>query len=147
MRKRLNFQNGEVLMAERLAAMEEGAIAASVLAPVINGYSTGCSNWPVLDTDLTHIICYGQSLSSGSSSVACGDAPVEGVYVLGDIVRSSGSTLTPLYLTSGTQHPIANAANVLATLIHQHCGRSLDFIVGSYGAGGQSIAQLMSSTR
>ena len=66
---------------------------------------------------------------------------------LGDITKSSGTTIKPLSLTSGTQHPIASATNVLATLLHQHCGHSIDFIVGSYGAGGQSIAQLMSTAR
>ena len=117
MYNRLNLNDGDVLNAEHIKHLEDGIANQSggTIFPAVNGYFSGCVEWPVLNTDLAHIVCYGQSLSNGSSSVACGDAAVDGVYVLGAITKSSGNALSPLRLTSGTQHPIASACNVLAT--------------------------------
>ncbi len=149
MYNRLNLQDEEVLTEEHIKHIEDGILDAcsKPTSPSVNGYFSGCADWPTLNTDIAHIVCYGQSLSNGSSSVACGDAAVDGAYVLGSIAQSSGTSLSPLRLTSGTQHPIATACNVLATLLHKHCNNAIDIIAGSYGAGGQSIAQLMSATR
>ncbi|MBO5868778.1 MAG: hypothetical protein J6Q54_07720, partial [Oscillospiraceae bacterium] len=102
--------------------------------------------WPVLNTDLTHIICYGQSFSTGADAPVYPDAAVDGVYVFGSITdSSSGDTLSPL-ATTGNQHPIISAGNVLAQLI-KDAGYDTDIILGSYGSGGRTIAQLMSEER
>ena len=104
------------------------------------------SAWPVLDTDLVHIICYGQSFSTGSDAPVYPDPAVDGVYVYGSITDSStGKSLSPL-ATAGNQHPIISAGNVLAKLLLA-AGIDTDIVLGSYGSGGRTIAQLMSGER
>ena len=104
------------------------------------------AQWPTLNTDLTHIICYGQSFSTGSDAPVYPDPGVDGVYVYGNIANSSnGTALTPL-ATTGNQHPIISAGNVLAQLLSAK-GYDTDIILGSYGSGGRTIAQLMSEER
>ncbi|MBQ2794987.1 MAG: DUF4886 domain-containing protein, partial [Oscillospiraceae bacterium] len=103
--------------------------------------------WPLLDADLSHIVCYGQSFSNGSDAPAYTDEIVDGVYVYGSITKSTTeSTLLPLQLTSGTQHPIASACNVLGKLFADK-NINTKIVAGSYGVGGKTIAQLMSSER
>ena len=46
------------------------------------------SGWPTIRTDLTHIICYGQSFSTGSDAPYYEDPAVNGVYVYGNITNS-----------------------------------------------------------
>ena len=102
--------------------------------------------WPAFNTDLTHIVAYGQSFSSGSDAPVYPDPAVDGVYVYGSITDSSkGTALSPL-ATTGTQHPIISAGNSLAQML-QSDGIDTDLILGSYGTGGRTIAQLMSAER
>ena len=104
-------------------------------------------NWPILNTDLTHIICYGQSFSTGSDAPLYPDSPVDGVYVLGSITSGrSGDSLKTLDLITGNQHPIISAGNSLQQKLQQ-AGIHTDLILGSYGSGGRTIAQLMSDAR
>ena len=103
--------------------------------------------WPSVNTDLTHIICYGQSFSTGSDAPYYADATVDGVYVYGNIANSAkGTALTALSASAGNQHPIISAGNVLAQLLKK-AGYDTDIVLGSYGSGGKTIAQLMSSDR
>ena len=134
-----------------------------VLALVVSGIPTGvmaetqpivydgnasvsAAEWPALNTDLTHIICYGQSFATGADAPVYPDAAVDGVYVFGNITNSSnGKELSPL-ATTGNQHPIISAGNVLAQLLAKD-GYDTDIVLGSYGSGGRTIAQLMSAQR
>ena len=103
--------------------------------------------WPSINTDLTHIICYGQSFSTGSDAPYYDDPTVDNVYVYGSITNSSkGTELTHLTGSAGNQHPIISAGNVLAQLL-TGAGIDTDIILGSYGSGGKTIAQLMSDER
>ena len=103
--------------------------------------------WPGINTDLTHIICYGQSFSTGSDAPYYDDPTVDNVYVYGNITNSSkGTELTHLTDSAGNQHPIISAGNVLAQLL-TGAGIDTDIILGSYGSGGKTIAQLMSDER
>ena len=96
--------------------------------------------------DLLHIICYGQSFSTGSDAPVYPDPAVDGVYVYGSITDSSkGEKLSPL-ATTGNQHPIISAGNVLAQML-KNAGYGADIVLGSYGSGGRTIAQLMSAER
>lgn len=105
------------------------------------------SRWPECNTDLTHIICYGQSFSVGADAPYYADETVDGVYVYGSITNSAnGTKLEPLSESAGNQHPIISAGNVLAKLLAE-AGCDTDIILGSYGSGGRTIAQLMSSQR
>lgn len=101
---------------------------------------------PKCDTDFLQFICYGQSLSNGSDSLFVSDDVVEKCYMLGSVSEPT-TTLNPLRLTTNSQHPIVSAINSFATLFHSFVDKNTNFIAGSYGAGGQSIAQLMSATR
>ena len=125
-----------------------------------NGICTGCGAekpeipydqlstvWPSVNTDLTHIICYGQSFSTGSDAPYYADPTVDGVYVFGNLTNSSkGTELSPLSASAGNQHAIISAGNVLAQLL-KGAGYDTDIVLGSYGAGGRTIAQLMSPKR
>ena len=103
--------------------------------------------WPSISTDLTHIICYGQSFSTGSDAPYYPDATVDNVYVYGSITNSSkGTELKHLTASAGNQHPIISAGNVLAQLL-TGAGIDTDIVLGSYGSGGKTIAQLMSAER
>ena len=105
------------------------------------------SVWPIINTDLTHIICYGQSFSTGADAPYYNDPTVDNVYVYGDITNSSnGSELKHLTSAAGNQHPIISAGNVLAQLLKK-AGINTDIVLGSYGSGGKTIAQLMSTQR
>ena len=103
--------------------------------------------WPHMNTDLTHIICYGQSFSVGADAPYYADPPVDGVYVYGNITDSTnGTALNALTDSTKNQHPIISAGNVLAKLLAD-AGIDTDIILGSYGSGGRTIAQLMSAER
>ena len=103
--------------------------------------------WPSVNTDLTHIICYGQSFSTGSDAPYYNDPTVENVYVYGGITNSgNGTELKHLTASAGNQHPIISAGNVLAKLLTA-AGIDTDIVLGSYGSGGKTIAQLMSAQR
>lgn len=110
------------------------------------GNFVGHINYPSLNTDFSHIICYGQSLSNGSDSKYVKDDAIDGNCVLGTI-DSPSTELNALVLNSGQQHPIISTINSLSTLMREHISKSTKYIAGSYGAGGQSIAQLMSTSR
>ena len=99
------------------------------------------------NTNLTHIVAYGQSFSTGADAPGYADPIVDGTYVLGSITGSKvGDSLKPLQMTSGSQHPIVSAANALSKLL-TGTGIDTDIIAGSYGTGGKTIAQLMSEER
>ena len=66
--------------------------------------------------------------------------------MLGNIVATQTS-LVPLQLTSGQQHPIVSCVNSLATLMHKYYDDKCKFIAASVGAGGRSIAQLSKASR
>ena len=103
--------------------------------------------WPTINTDLTHVICYGQSFSTGSDAPYYADEEVDGVYVYGNITNSTnGTSLTGLNESTKNQHPIISAGNVLAKLL-DGAGIDTDIVLGSYGSGGRTIAQLMSAAR
>ena len=98
--------------------------------------------WPSINADLTHIICYGQSFSTGSDAPYYDDPTVDNVYVYGNITNSSkGTELTHLTGSAGNQHPIISAGNVFAKLLTE-AGIDTDVVLGSYGSGGKTIAQL-----
>jgi hypothetical protein len=101
---------------------------------------------PKFDTDYAHIIVYGQSLSNGSDSKYVTDAIEESCYMLGNLTTPS-ATLNPLQIISENQHPVVSAVNCLHDLLVNNTILNTDLIAGSYGAGGQSIAQLMSAER
>lgn len=101
---------------------------------------------PKFDTDYSHIIVYGQSLSNGSDSLYVTDDIEENCYILGTLTTPS-ATLKPLQITSGNQHPVVSAVNCLHDLLVNNTAYNPVLIAGSYGAGGQSIAQLMSTER
>ena len=106
--------------------------------------STG---WPTINTDLSHIICYGQSFSVGSDAPYYADPTVDGVYVFGSITNSSnGTELRPLSASAGNQHAIISAGNALAQMLTAG-GYDTDLVLGSYGSGGRTVAQLMSKER
>ena len=103
--------------------------------------------WPSINTDLTHIICYGQSFSTGSDAPYYSDAAVDNVYVYGGIANSTkGTELKHLTASAGNQHPVISAGNVFAKLLDR-AGIETDIVLGSYGSGGKTIAQLMSAQR
>ena len=106
---------------------------------------TATSKINLLNADWLHIICYGQSFSVGADA-PCQEDPVDGVYLFGSISDSrGGTTLSPL-TNIRNQHPILSASNVLARYL-AHDNHPTPLILGSYGSGGQSIAQLMSTVR
>ena len=118
-----------------------------------NGVCTDCGKenvfgYPEINADLTHIICYGQSFSTGSDAPYYPDQTVPGVYVFGNIANSkNGTAPVPLSKeTAGNQHPIISAGNSFAKMLAE-AGINTDIILGSYGSGGKTIAQLMSSER
>ena len=114
----------------------------------VNPDNPASANWPVLNTDLTHIICYGQSLSVGSDAPYYADAAVDGVYMYGNL--NSGTTDTTLSpLRGSTQDPIISAVKALMKMLQQDSVNQIDtdIVVGSYGMGSQTIAQLMSTDR
>ena len=109
--------------------------------------NSAASDWPELNTDLTHIVAYGQSFSNGSDAPGYPDPIVDGSYVLGSITGSNmGDSLIPLQMTSGNQHPIVSAVNSLSQRLTK-AGIDTDILAGSYGVGGKTIAQLMSKER
>ena len=101
----------------------------------------------IWNADINHIVFYGQSLSTGSDAPYYADDQVENVYVLGDIANSQGNQLKLLTETTiNTQHPVISTGNVLAQMLAAN-GYTTNLVLGSYGKGGQSIAQLMSEAR
>lgn len=119
--------------------------AQSGYVPAVDKFM-GHNQLPYFDTDYCHLICYGQSLSNGSDSLYVTDPALDKCYILGALATPSAA-LNPLRLTSGNQHPIVSAVNCLHDLIWNNTGLRPALIAGSYGTGGQSIAQLMSPTR
>ena len=101
---------------------------------------------PTFSNGYNHIIVYGQSLSNGSDSLYITDPALPGCYMLGTLVTPSAA-LNPLTVTSGNEHPVISAVNCLHDLIWNNTACKPTLIAGSYGAGGQSIAQLMSPAR
>ncbi len=99
-----------------------------------------------VDTEYVFIPCYGQSLSNGSDSLYVGDAVIDGNYTIGNIDDPSSGELTSLILSKNGEHPIVSAINSFSTLFKKYIGDA-KFVCGSYGTGGQSIAQLMSAKR
>lgn len=106
----------------------------------------GHNSLPAFDTDYAHIIVYGQSLSNGSDSKFVTDEIEDNCYMLGSLTAPS-ATLNPLQITSGNQHPVVSAVNCLHDLLVKNTPYNPTLIGGSYGSGGQSIAQLMSASR
>lgn len=106
----------------------------------------GHNSLPTFDTDYVHIIIYGQSLSNGSDSKFVTDEIEDNCYMLGSLTTPS-ATLNPLQITSGNQHPVVSAVNCLHDLLVKNTSYNPTLIGGSYGSGGQSIAQLMSASR
>ena len=107
----------------------------------------GHNNLPRFNTDYCQVIFYGQSLSNGSDSLYVTDTALSECYELGALATPS-ATLNPLQLGSGDQqHPVVSTVNCLHDLIWNNTNLRPSLIAGSYGAGGQSIAQLMSATR
>lgn len=99
-----------------------------------------------VNTEYVFIPCYGQSLSNGSDSLYVGDAVIDGNYTIGNIDDPSSGELTSLILSKNGEHPIVSAINSFSTLFRKYIGDA-KFVCGSYGTGGQSIAQLMSAKR
>ena len=99
-----------------------------------------------IETEHVFIPCYGQSLSNGSDSLYISDTAVEGNYTIGSIDNPSTGELMPLVLSKNGEHPIVSAINSFSTLFRKYIGDA-KFVCGSYGTGGQSIAQLMSAKR
>ena len=138
----------KVLLWMLMPTLLVGIIPSGAVAEMteISAFVEVSAEWPKLDTDLTHIIAYGQSFSTGSDAPVYPDPAVDGVYVYGNITNSSnGTSLSPL-ATTGNQHPIISAGNVLAQMLAED-GYDTDIILGSYGSGGKTIAQLMSEER
>lgn len=106
----------------------------------------GHNSLPTFDTDYAHIIIYGQSLSNGSDSKFVTDETEDNCYSLGSLTTPS-ATLKPLQIMSGNQHPVVSAVNCLHDLLVKNTSYDPTLIAGSYGSGGQSIAQLMSASR
>ena len=106
----------------------------------------GHNKLPKFDTDYCSIICYGQSLSNGSDSLFVTDEALDGNLTFGTIDNPS-TTMQALKLKTGQQHPIVSAINSLSKLIRDNGNITCKFVGGSYGSGGQSIAQLMSANR
>ena len=149
-----------------ITATAPNGISADISVSVVcehtyeNGICTGCGAektvipydqlstvWPSVNTDLTHIICYGQSFSVGADAPYYADPAVDGVYVFGNITNSTnGTALSGLTGTTKNQHPIVSTGNVFAKLL-AGAGIDTDIILGSYGSGGRTIAQLMSAER
>lgn len=107
----------------------------------------GHADIPKIDKDLNFIVSYGQSLSIGADSLYVADPAVEGCYILGASLGTPAASIKPLELTSNGQDPIVSAVNCLQKLITSNNSNRPTLIAGSYGAGGQSIAQLMSASR
>ena len=123
-----------------------GILPVNVLTEDVLSGDSPATAWPTLNTDIIHLICYGQSFSVGADAPVYPDAEVDGVYVYGNITDSShAEALSPLAAT-GNQHPIISAGNVLAQML-KNAGYDTDIILGSYGSGGRTIAQLMSEER
>ena len=134
-------------LAMLLGMMPMTAFSAAAKSVSTAGNGNVAAKWPMVNTDLTHIICYGQSFSTGSDAPYYADPTVDGVYVFGDITNSAnGAALEALTPSAGNQHPIISAGNVFAKLLST-AGVDTDIVLGSYGAGGKTIAQLMSSQR
>ena len=125
------------------------SVAIGILATEQNANNTltSSSDWPTIKTDLTHIICYGQSFSVGADAPYYSDPTVDGVYIFGNITNSTnGTELSELNDSVKNQHPIISAGNAFAKLLTD-AGISTDIVLGSYGSGGKTIAQLMSAKR
>lgn len=97
-------------------------------------------------TDFLHIICYGQSLSVGADSVPITTTPIGNCYTLDGWVRNYTGSFTDM-VADHVEDPIVSAVNSFATLYRKYVNKNGIFIGGAYGYGGQSIAQLMSTTR
>lgn len=122
-------------------AITDGAYSSpSAVRPI------GHTKIPYFDTEYSQIICYGQSLSVGADSLYVQDSVIPGCYALGTLTSPS-ATFNQLQLASNGQHPIVSAVNSLHTLLTSNGLYAPNMVAGSYGAGGQSIAQLMSATR
>jgi|LSQX01.1.fsa_nt_gb hypothetical protein len=100
-----------------------------------------------MTSTLDHIIFYGQSFSNGSESVAIMDDPEPGCYMAGD-PEAKGTELVPLLL-GGRQNerPVVPALNALSRLMSDNAADKKEFVGSCFGAGGMSIAQLMSNMR
>ena len=138
-----DFTDAQLEMLNSCLTFEENEASDSAACPE----NPLASLWPGVDTDLTHIICYGQSFSTGSDAPYYSDPTVDGVYVYGHITDSTnGTELKALTAGTGNQHPVISAGNVLSTMLAE-AGYDTDIVLGSYGSGGRTIAQLMSASR
>ena len=136
-----------LVMLSGMAQMQTFALETAKLSNPEAVHDQLAAVWPSVNTDITHIICYGQSFSTGSDAPYYNDPAVEGVYIYGSITNSTnGTALDALSSSTHNQHPIISAGNVLAKLLDS-VEIETDIVLGSYGSGGKTIAQLMSASR
>lgn len=113
----------------------------------------GCLNYQNIgETDYSHIILYGQSLSMGwqAPEVITTD-PVKNTFMVGSSPMinhgNDGSlTINPLKAvkwTSGGEQPIVAMTNAFAKIYHRFVNANQKFIGTNCGEGGRSIEQLM----
>lgn len=104
----------------------------------------GNKELPTFDCDFCNIIFYGQSLSVGSDAPYVTDPIVNDVDT---ILNFSTGVTEPFQLTSGNQLPGLSASVAVRELLDKYSMEEPTLITTSFGFGGSSIAQLMSSAR
>lgn len=113
----------------------------------------GSVDYQSLNTDLSHIISYGQSLSTGQEADrALTTSPVDRTFMIGNSVWINSSnnlsnTLYPLVASttdSGMgENPIVSATQTFRLLLDRYLpANKIDLIATSAGASGMSIEQL-----
>lgn len=104
----------------------------------------GMLNIPSLKADYCYIPFYGQSLSKGSDAPYVTDNVENNVDYM---VLPSDTFLHQYQLTSGNQQPAFSAMASFHDLSARYSSKDPTIITSSFGDGGRSIAQLMSSER
>lgn len=94
-----------------------------------------------IDNRIQNIIFYGQSLSEGADSIFTSDP------IVNNCEEVVSDRIHPLQLTSGNQKPVVSAVNSLHDLVLRNTEYNPMYVASSFGAGGLSIAQLMSTAR
>ncbi|QQV08802.1 sialate O-acetylesterase family protein [Acinetobacter johnsonii] len=112
----------------------------------------GSIEYQLFDTDYSHLITYGQSLSTGNEADrAITTTAVARTYMIGDRVwidkgNNGANVLNPLVASLYGQNgeaPIVSASQVFRKLLDKyHPNNSVDLIGTSCGYGGRSIEQL-----